>query len=374
MKHARICGLVAATTALCLATPSSGVAAPAEVSPPLVSGLAGPLQFDVGDHGQFYVGESFAGQLRRVTPAGRKKVLVNDAPNEIAGVASDGHDVAFAFTESPPEEMLRQPNPLRRPATAGLRVVPDLPEALLKLRRHNGRVRTLADLGTFEERHNPDGDRAYGFLGLSNECADSVPEEIGGRTYAGIVESHPYAVANDLAGGWYVADAAANAILHVGRRGRVTVAAVLPAQRLTITEEAADMFGLPECTVGEQYAFEPVPTDVEVDPATGKLVVSLLPGGEIEGMGAVYRVNPWTHRSRKLADGFFSATNVALGRGGRIYVAELFADRVSVLRNGRIRTLVQEPGLMPAGVEYARGKLYASTGVFGDGQIVRISR
>jgi hypothetical protein len=65
---------------------------------------------------------------------------------------------------------------------------------------------------------------------------------------------------------------------------------------------------------------------------------------------------------------------VALGRSGRIFVAELFADRISVLRDGRIRTVVQEPGLMPAGVEFVRGTLYASTGVFGDGEIVTISR
>ena len=79
MKHARIYGLVAAATALCLATPSSGAAAPPEISPPLATGLAGPLQFDVGDHGQIYVGESFAGRLRRVSPAGKKVILVNDA-------------------------------------------------------------------------------------------------------------------------------------------------------------------------------------------------------------------------------------------------------------------------------------------------------
>ena len=71
--------------------------------------------------------------------------------------------------------------------------------------------------------------------------ARSAP--IGGRPYAGIYESHPYAVANDLKGGWYVADAAANAILHVGRGGRTTVAAVLPAQKVTVTEDMAEQIG-----------------------------------------------------------------------------------------------------------------------------------
>jgi hypothetical protein len=380
MKHAKIFGLVAAATALCLATPSSGVAAPAEISPPLATGLAGPLQFDVGDHGQIYVGESFAGRLRRVSPAGKKVILVNDAPNEISGVASDGHDVAFTFTEAepePPETLLRRLSATRKASATALRVVPDIPDALLKLRRESGRVITLANLSDFETRKNPDGSRAYGFLHLSDECAaevDASGAPVSGRPYAGIYESHPYAVANDLNGGWYVADAAANAILHVARGGRITVAAVLPAQKVTVTEGLADEIGLPDCTIGEKYAFEPVPTDVEVVPATGKLVVSLLPGGELPGTGAVYQVNPRTHQAVRLARGFSGATNVALGRGGRIFVAELFADRISVLRDGRIRTVVEEPGLMPAGVEFVRGTLYASTGVFGDGQIVTISR
>ena len=203
---------------------------------------------------------------------------------------------------------------------------------------------------------------------------DASDAPVSGRPYAGIYESHPYAVANDLKGGWYVADAAANAILHVGRGGRTTVAAVLPAQKVTVTEGLADEIDLPDCTIGEKYAFEPVPTDVEVVPATGKLIVSLLPGGELPGTGAVYRVNPRTHSAVRLARGFSGATNVALGRRGRIFVAELFADRISVLRDGRIRTVVEEPGLMPAGVEFVRGTLYASTGIFGEGQIVTIER
>jgi hypothetical protein len=371
MKRSRIYGLAAAAVALCLAAPTSATAGPADVSEPIVTGLAGPLQFDVGDHGQFYVGESFAGLLTRVSPAGRKKVLTQE-PGEVAGVASDGHDVAYTFTElgEEPEEEAR---PLQRGVTPA-----DIPLALLKKRTSTGKVRTLANLSEYEARRNPDGDRIYGFLGLSEECSDQVPEYIGGTPYAGIVESHPYAVANDRKGGWYVADAAANAIFHVGRRGRLTTAAVLPSQKVVITEAQAEMLGLPECTVGERFAFEPVPTDVEVDRHTGRLVVSLLPGGpeddSLGARGAVYRVNPVNGKSRKIAGGLLSATNVAIGRGGRIFVAELFADRVSVLRDGRTRTLVQQPGLMPAGLEYAEGKLYASTGVFGDGQIVRISR
>jgi hypothetical protein len=381
MKRSRIFGLATVATALCLATPSSATAAPPSVSDPIATGLVGPLQFDVGDHGQLYVGENFAGLLTRVTPAGRKKVLYAERNGEVGGVASNGHDVAWTYTEASetPEATLRRLGSMRRPA-ASARGAVTIPDGLLRLRRSDGRVTTLANLAAYEARHNPDGGQSYGFQGLSDECAASVPDYIGGEPYAGIVESHPYAVANGMsAGGWYVADAAANAIFHVGRRGRITLVDVLPAQKTTITASAAEQLGLPECTVGEKYAFEPVPTDVEVDQFTGKLVVSLLPGGpeddSLGARGAVYRVNPRTHRARKVAGGFLSATNVALGRGGRIYVAELFADRISVIRDGRVHTLIQQEGLMPAAVEYANGKVYASTQALGpEGQIVTISR
>ena len=53
----------------------------------------------------------------------------------------------------------------------------------------------------------------------------------------------------------------------------------------------------PACVVGEEYAFEPVPTDVEFGP-DGWLYVSSLPGGpedaSLGARGAVFRVNPWT--------------------------------------------------------------------------------
>ena len=302
MKRSRIVGLAAAATALCLAAPSSATAAPPSVSDPIATGLIGPLQFDVGDHGQVYVGENFAGLLTRIAPSGRKKVLYGEEDGEVGGVASDGHEVAWTYTQAsePPGETLARLGSMRRPA-ASARGAVDIPDALLRTRSAKGKVSTLADLAAYEVRHNPDGGQSYGFQGLSDECAASVPDYIGGEPYPGIVESHPYAVANALgAGGWYVADAAANAILHVSPRGRVSLVDVLPAQKVAITAEAAQMLGLPECTVGKKYAFEPVPTDVEVDQATGKLVVSLLPGGpeddSLGARGAVYRVNPKTHR------------------------------------------------------------------------------
>jgi len=141
-----------------------------------------------------------------------------------------------------------------------------------------------------------------------------------------------------------------------------------------ITAEIAAANGLPDCTIGLTYNFEPVPTDVEVAP-NGTLYVSLLPGGpedpSLGARGSVYTVNPRTGTTQKIAGGFAGATNLALGPGGTIYVSELFADRIAVVRGG---TTVDTIALSwPAAVEYARGTLYASTNVFGNGAVVTIS-
>ena len=77
----------------------------------------------------------------------------------------------------------------------------------------------------------------------------------------------------------------------------------------TITREAARQFGLPTCTIGKTYAFEAVPTDVELGP-DGMLYVSVLPGGpedpSLGARGAIYRVSPATgavHRSPTACSG-----------------------------------------------------------------------
>ena len=103
----------------------------------------------------------------------------------------------------------------------------------------------VADLWRFEKRHNPDAAATYGFLNLSERCAAQVPAEIGGKSYNGIVDAHPYALADAKGGGWYVADAGANAILHVSPRGSIKVVAVLPRQKTRVTAEAASALDLP---------------------------------------------------------------------------------------------------------------------------------
>jgi hypothetical protein len=348
MKPSRLlCALAAGATALTVTMPASASADPS-VSDPIATGLAGPLQIAVQGRDVF-VGQSFAGVLTRVRPNGTTQDLTAQ-PGEVSGVGVRGGNVAFTFTGGDETD----------------------PVARLMLRRADGVVRTVADLYRFEKTRNPDRRVRYGFLGLSDACAAAVPDEVGGYPYHGLVDSHPYAVAKAPQGGWYVADAGGNSILRVRRNGHVSKVSVLPRQIARISPDAASAFGLPDCTIGKRYAFEAVPTDVEVD-ADGSLVVSLLPGGpedaSLGARGAVVRVGP-RGGTTTIGTGFLGATNVAIGRNGTVYVAELFANRISMLRRGAVSTVVEVPS--PASIEFSRGMIYASVDVFGAGSIVTV--
>ena len=59
------------------ATPASAVPTPSD---PIAQGLAGPLQFDVGDRGQVYVSQAFSGVLTKVRTNGTTEDLVTEPP------------------------------------------------------------------------------------------------------------------------------------------------------------------------------------------------------------------------------------------------------------------------------------------------------
>lgn len=351
MKRSRTLLTVAAVVAgTALAAPVTASAAPTP-SDPIVTGLAGPLQMDLGHKGQIYVAQDFAGILTKVRANGSTKDIVTEQ-GEIAGVASDGYDVVYTFTGGTEEN----------------------PVALLKERRADGRIRTIADIGAYEAEHNPDAFVEYGFRNLKPSCAAQVPPEIGGEPYNGIVESHPFSVVNDPNGGWYVADAAANDIIHVAPNGDIETVIVPRPIKSSFDAETAELYGLPDCVVGEVYAFEPVPTDLEINP-NGFVIFSLLPGGpedaSLGARGTIMRVSPGDFEWTILSDGFLGATNVAVAPGGRVYVSELFGNKVSLYRNHTVTTVaeVDEPGAL----EFRDGKLYVATGVLsGPGSIVTI--
>ena len=347
--------------------PFVGPASAATVSPPRATGLVGPLGLAVAADGTAYVAEAFRGALTAVSPTGAKR-QVAALDGEIAGVHVDGSEITVVTTVENADESVTT-----------------------KLQRvgANGALQQLADLGKYETDHNPDGGVSYGLQNLPASCAAQTPEMF--REYKGIVESHPYAVTK---GGtrtiwrdrrYYVADAAANAILEVNAAGVIRTVAVLPPRPVVVTaavrtalneqlaaeprEPGTEAPQLPECVVGSTANFEAVPTDVEVGPF-GVLYVSTLPGGpedpSIGGGGSVYTVNPFTRRVKLLATGLPGAvTNLAVSPTGTVYTTELFSGVVSAISKTGVRSTVTELPL-PAAVEWHGGKLYVTTEIFGE--------
>lgn len=361
----------AATTLLLAATPAVAHGGKPDPRPPTVTdvadGLVSPLSLAAGRHGTTYVTQNFAGLLTAVSRHGTPTVLYgSEGGAEVGGVSFRDRTITFTETLFADDE---------DDSTATVKT--------LRLDRHGdprGTPRVLADVRSYEERHNPDGKVWYGLRKTDRSCIAQVPSTPVPALYKGIVDAHPYATTTSHRGTTYVADAGANDILSVSERGRIRTVAVLPAQPAVITAEAAASVGWPDCVVGETYWFEPVPTDVEIGPH-GKLYVTTLPGGpEDESLGArgsVYTVDPWHGKVKRISTGFAGATNLAVTDRGTVYVAEMFGDRISEARRHGPRTLVEVP--VPGGVEWTGKGLIATTNVLPgegqppDGHLVKIS-
>ncbi|MCC6830571.1 MAG: ScyD/ScyE family protein [Thermoleophilia bacterium] len=342
----------AASAALLAAVPAAAVAngkpgpAPA-VSPPIATGLAGPLQLAV-DGGDVHVTQQFAGLLTRFGADGTR----TDTPvADIAGIEARHGAVTYATRAGEEAEV-----------TAS---------ALSRLNA-DGTTAPVADLLAYERRANPDAVNTYGFASIPADCAAQLPPELGPPSSTGQIDSNPFAVLVRH-GRTYVADAGANAILEVTRKGVRTVA-VLPPQPAVVTQAAADELKLPTCAVGLTYNFEPVPTDVEAGPGHG-LYVTTLPGGPespvLGPRGAVHRIDTRTGHVRTIARGFLGATGLAVGPEGTLYVAELFAGRVSTPGPKGPVPVAELPS--PSALEYARGKLYVTYDVFENGSVATIA-
>ena len=234
------------------------------------------------------------------------------------------------------------------------------------------RVTHTADLLAYDQAKNPDQAISYG-IDNPTPCQEKAFAAWGGARYAGGVDSHPYAVAPLDKSSWVVADAGGNDLLKVDEKGNVSTLAVLPRQATTITAEGAAALGLPDCVIGATYNFEAVPTDVEV--TKDGFLVSLLPGGpedpSLGARGSVVHVDGqgMTHL---VAGGFLGATNLAVDPTGSIYVAELFAGRISKIEDGKVSPYVDLPNVLS--LQFAHGNLYAGTmaSESGPGSIVSI--
>lgn len=236
--------------------------------------------------------------------------------------------------------------------------------------RTRGKADVVAHIAAVEKSQNPDSVNTYGVLdygagadAAKKACVDGILSAMTGgpATYTGMNDSHPYSVAR-VGNRWVVADAGSNVLWSVSDKGTVSTLTVLPPQSITVTAEMAGAMGA-DCLAGITYAFEPVPTDVEVA-KDGSLWVSLLPGGpedpSLGARGAVYKVNASTGAATRVAGGFLGATNLAVAPEGTVYVTELFGGKISkISRNGAVSTAATLE--RPLSVEVHGGYLYVGT-------------
>ncbi|GAA4360472.1 ScyD/ScyE family protein [Paeniglutamicibacter cryotolerans] len=315
----------------------------------LASGLASPLKVAFGPHGSYLVAESFIGKLTRISASGKKSTMYSAPGHEIAGVSYRSGTTYFFDNE-------QGDNPEQPPT--------ELLPALLKTIDQRGKVRTVADLSVFEKKYNPDRKTVYGVRKASKACLAQAPEF--GNTAE--VYSHPYS-STATRNGLYVGDAGANTILHVNKRGKVSLVKALPAEPIKITAAVAAAFAemgavVPNCMLGLTYYAQAVPTDVDV--RGDWLYYTVLPGVPGEGLstGKAYRMNLRSHHTQTLATGLSAPTGIAVSGTGGAYVSQLMGDGVVKLDRGRKITVLKAP--MTGDVAISGKRMAVTTNVMAD--------
>ena len=310
--------------------------------------LISPLKVAFGPRGSYLVAESFAGQLTSISAKGVKSVVVSAPGQEIAGVSyRDGSTYYFNNDQG------------AGPEPGGEL----LPAHLMKLDKW-GNSTQIVDLSVFEGSNNPDGNTVYGVRDASADCLSQAPY----LQQMGELFSHPYSSV-PVANGVYVGDAGANAILHVDNWGKVKLVKALPAEPIVIDAAVvalgAEMgMDIPDCMVGLTYWAQPVPTDIEV---SGQwLYYTVLPGvpGESLGVGKAYRMNLHSGTTQLLAQGLAAPTGIAVDSNNKVYVSQLFGNGVSVLKNGKLTTVLEAP--MASDVAISGKTLAALTNALAD--------
>jgi hypothetical protein len=172
----------------------------------------------------------------------------------------------------------------------------------LLVARH-GALRSVADITAFEAANDPDG---QGF------------------------NSDPYAVLA-LPGGELVADAAANAVLWVDRRGHVSIFHVFPNVTSGDCASQEDPPGFPGCNY--------VPTSLATD-RWGNVYVGGL-SSETPGEAQVVKLDRSGQHVLRIWSGFTMVTGVAVGHDGALYVSQLFAEETAPIADGAAGVLTK---------------------------------
>ena len=332
-RRAALASIAALGTAAALAvTPASSAMTTAGGVHVVAQGLDGPfgLQRARAHHG-FVVAESESGEVTRVFKSGHKVTILDGVPG-VAGVAASRHRV-FAVIGGPSEE--------GAPSGGSYG-----PSRVLRMDYQGRHVKVIANLLSYELKHNPDGQVQF----VNGQPVDALP--------------NPFAMTWSRFG-LFVADGGANDVLRINpRTGKVSTFFVPKTVKNVPACQAADANANPG-TKG----CDPVPTGVQV--LGNSLYVSTL-GAEAPDAGRVYKLNARTGEVQRVWKHLTAPTGVAVRGDGTIYVSEVLygapagppppvfnpADvgRITRIHHGRTHASVT----MPTGLVLAEGRLYAS--------------
>jgi glucose/arabinose dehydrogenase len=202
------------------------------------------------------------------------------------------------------------------------------------------------DLGDYEAANNPD---------------------------EGLPDTNPFGLLK-VDDGYVVADAGANALLHIDNSGTVSTLAVFPDREVEFPPDSGDMVPM-----------QAVPTSIALGP-DGAYYVGQLTGFPFPVGGAnVYRVPAEGGDPEIHASGFTNITHITFDDAGNLYVVEMFTNGllsgdptgavIRVAPDGSRKVLASEGLVTPAGVTVAPdGEIYVSNygTSAGLGQVVRI--
>lgn len=336
----------ALTTGLLLVAPAIASAHPKPAPTPVIKSTQLAAPFNLALYRDIvYVADGGTNQVSALREDGSLRKIVNSVGTSGVDRSKDGRHFAYTTTTSNPATFEN--------SASGLNIWGP-----------GGSPRVFADTHAYEVANNPDKINFYGVRNPSQCVTDALNSVQFPVAYQGQVDSHAYSVAS-FGNKWIVADAGANALWKIDNQGHIRTLAVLPPQPTRLTTAMATALHLPhpECFDGVTYNFEPVPTDIEVG-KDGYLYVTTLPGGpegpELGARGKLWKVNPYTGKARVIAGGFLGATNLALGKHGEIYVAELFGGEISVVKHGKRSDFLTLQGVVA--VETSKsGELWAAT-------------
>ncbi len=322
---AALTGLAAALSGANVADAAGGGGSSARLGV-YASGLNGPLGIDKLGKG-FVVAEQGNGQVTVIGKRGGKSPLVKGAIG-ISGVAArKGKVYSVLGVPGGPEE--------GPPPPAGKYPY----SSVLRTKVSTGRTTVLANLLSYELRHNPDGQKQFN---SAHQPYDALSNPFSVTTYKR---------------GLLVADGGANDVLRVNpRTGKVSTFFVPP----TVKPSEVPACGAPDAQANPgTVGCDPVPTGVTY--ARGSVWVLTL-GAFAPGAGRIYKLNPRNGHVQRVIKGLNAPVGLAVTKKAIYFGEPNGPGAVARIQGGKV-TRATVPS--PTGLVIRRGALYATSGAFG---------